>query len=49
MIAGIGVDTVEISRVAKACEREHFVNRIFTRGDVTWPGTRCASTAPASP
>ena len=34
MIAGIGVDTVEISRVAKACEREHFVNRIFTRGEV---------------
>lgn len=29
-IAGIGVDTVEIARVVKACRRPHFINRIFT-------------------
>lgn len=33
MVVGIGVDTIEISRVVRACEREHFVNRIFTRGE----------------
>lgn len=29
-IAGIGVDMVEIKRVVHACEKEHFVKRIFT-------------------
>lgn len=29
-IAGIGVDSVEIRRVVKACERRHFLYRIFT-------------------
>lgn len=29
-IAGIGVDTVEIQRVAKAVEREHFIKRVYT-------------------
>ena len=33
MIAGVGVDTVEISRVVRACEREHFVSRIFTEAE----------------
>ncbi len=33
MIVGIGVDTVEISRVVRACEREHFVSRIFTEAE----------------
>lgn len=30
MIIGIGLDAIEISRVVKAMEREHFVHRIFT-------------------
>ena len=30
MILGIGVDSIEISRVVKAMEKEHFVHRIFT-------------------
>lgn len=30
MIVGIGIDTIEISRVVHACEREHFAERIFT-------------------
>lgn len=30
MLVGIGVDTIEISRVLHACEREHFAERIFT-------------------
>jgi holo-[acyl-carrier protein] synthase len=31
VIVGIGVDTIEIDRVTRACERKHFVERIFTR------------------
>ena len=30
MLLGIGVDSIEISRVVKAMEKEHFVHRIFT-------------------
>lgn len=30
MILGIGVDSIEISRVVKAMEKEYFVHRIFT-------------------
>lgn len=30
MVAGIGIDTIEINRVVKACQREHFINKIFT-------------------
>ncbi len=34
MIKGIGMDMVEISRIEKACEKEHFLNRIFTAEEV---------------
>lgn len=34
MIVGIGVDTIEIDRVVRSCEKEHFVNRIFTPGEI---------------
>lgn len=30
MIIGIGVDSVEIKRVLKACEKDYFVKRIYT-------------------
>lgn len=30
MLIGVGVDTIEISRVIHACERQSFVERIFT-------------------
>ncbi|MCR5690886.1 MAG: holo-ACP synthase [Eubacterium sp.] len=30
MLVGIGVDSVEISRVIKACEKEHFFHKIFS-------------------
>lgn len=35
MIKGIGIDIIEIDRIAKAIERhgEHFVNRLFTRNE----------------
>ena len=33
-IVGIGVDSIEIGRVRKACEREHFVKRIFTEAEI---------------
>lgn len=31
MIFGIGTDIIEISRVKKAVEREHFKNRVYTK------------------
>ncbi|MCI8363443.1 MAG: holo-ACP synthase [Eubacterium sp.] len=34
-IVGIGVDSVEIDRVRKACERDHFVKRIFTEAETS--------------
>lgn len=34
MIVGIGVDSIEIKRVVHACERQHFVERIFTQGEI---------------
>ncbi len=30
MIVGIGVDSIEIERIKKACKDPHFVERIFT-------------------
>ncbi len=35
MIEGIGVDSIRIERVVKACEREHFVKRVFTEKEVS--------------
>lgn len=42
MIIGIGLDAIEISRVVKAMEREHFVHRIFTEREAAQldPGNR---------
>lgn len=40
MILGIGVDSIEISRVVKAMEKEHFVHRIFTEKERAGDGTR---------
>lgn len=34
MIVGIGVDSIEISRVLKAMEKDHFVHRIFTEQEI---------------
>ena len=34
MIKGIGVDLVEIHRVVHACEREHFLHKIFTEEEI---------------
>jgi holo-[acyl-carrier-protein] synthase len=34
MITGIGVDLIEISRVLKACEREHFLKRCYTEQEI---------------
>ncbi len=35
MIIGIGVDSIEISRVLKAMEREHFIHRIFSEKEIS--------------
>ena len=40
MILGIGVDSIEISRVVKAMEKEHFVHRIFTEVLLILPGKK---------
>lgn len=34
MIIGIGVDSIEISRVLKAMEKDHFVHRIFSEREI---------------
>lgn len=34
MIVGIGVDMVEIQRIKKACEKEAFLLRYFTSGEI---------------
>ena len=33
MIIGIGNDLIEIERVVKACEKEHFLKRCFTEAE----------------
>ncbi len=33
MIFGVGTDLVEISRVLKACEKETFLNHVFTENE----------------
>ena len=33
MILGVGTDLVEIDRMRKACEKEHFVSRTFTEAE----------------
>lgn len=46
MINGIGLDTVEISRVVKAIERKHFLESVFTeqeRAEILQQEKRCAS------
>ena len=34
MIIGIGIDLIEIERVEKACENEHFLTRCFTEREI---------------
>ena len=34
VILGVGIDAVEISRVQKSCEKEHFQNRVFTAAEI---------------
>lgn len=34
MIVGVGVDMIEIGRVVHACEREHFLKRIFSEREI---------------
>lgn len=40
MIAGIGVDLIEIERVSKACEKEGFLKRCFTDEEIRMIGNR---------
>ncbi|MDD3173838.1 MAG: holo-ACP synthase [Herbinix sp.] len=34
MITGIGVDLIEINRVVKACQKEHFLKRYYTEQEL---------------
>lgn len=34
MIAGIGIDMIEISRVEKACKKQHFLERCYTPREI---------------
>lgn len=34
MIIGIGIDLIEVERVEKACEKEHFLTRCFTEREI---------------
>lgn len=36
MIKGIGTDIIEISRIKKSIESEHFVNRVFTKNEILY-------------
>lgn len=40
MIVGIGVDTIEIARVIRACERNHFLQRIFSDREIAQMDTK---------
>lgn len=33
MVLGMGIDLAEVGRMARACEKEHFCQRIFTPGE----------------
>lgn len=35
MVAGIGIDLIDIERVVKACESTHFLERVFTTKERT--------------
>lgn len=45
MVSGIGIDLIEIERVAKACEREGFLKRCFTDDEINLIGERWAKAA----
>ncbi|NLG04324.1 MAG: holo-ACP synthase [Clostridia bacterium] len=34
MIIGVGVDTVEISRIEQSIQIEHFIHSVFTEGEI---------------
>ncbi len=34
MVFGIGTDIIEISRIAEACTRKHFLNRVYTQSEI---------------
>lgn len=45
MIVGIGIDQVEIARVEKACESEHFRRRVYTESECRQAGDRISMLA----
>ena len=45
MIIGIGTDIVEIERVRRAVEREHFLRRVFTETEINYCQSRGINSA----
>ena len=45
MIVGIGTDMIEISRVKKSVEREHFKNRVYTKTEQNYCESRGKNSA----
>ena len=48
MILGVGTDLVEIDRMRKACEKEHFVSRTFTEAESRQAGGSASKLAGGS-
>lgn len=40
MITGIGIDIIEVGRIKKAIENEHFVERVFTPAEIDYCRSR---------
>ena len=40
MIIGVGCDLVEIKRIEKACEKEAFLNKVYTKKELEMSGGR---------
>lgn len=45
MIVGIGVDLIEIERISRACEKESFLQRCFTKDEIKLIGSRWSRAA----
>lgn len=45
MIVGTGIDIIEIDRIKKAIQKQHFVTRVFTEKEIAYCKSRGSQTA----
>ena len=45
MLAGLGTDIIEIGRIRKSIESQHFLERVFTAGEIVYCDSRGAQRA----